>query len=596
MLYSLVLSGSTAWGGTWTVGPQGDFATVQEAVDAARPGDVIDVAAGRHPLHANISKELTLRGQGVDQTRLVASDVTGSSALTIDSVLPVTVSDLTLDGAGTHRPVAATYATVVLAHVAFENGPDVAHGGHLHVEGGHLTLRDVDFTTSPSVLTGGHLYAEGAVVTLEETRFSGGEASVTGGSLQLVDSTAEVRRSHFEGGRADNGGALGAQDSDVVVEDCTFVRNEADDVSGYGGYGGAMSVRGGSLRLLGGRLADNVSEVGGGALELTLTWSSRIQQTVFERNSSSSDGGAVFAVGNLDLQVWRNRFVSNRATSTGGTLLLGAEGTFDVAGNHLCDSDARDGGAVAINDWSGSLTGTLRNNIFHDVVATQSGASVLGWGTSVTTVSQNTFVASQGPQALFFAEEAGGTLSNNVVVSHVGGPVLWAFSEGAVWASWNLYWDASELFGGAAFESEAMVEDPQFVDDGPCGSFRTNPEGPTVDGGDPTVLDDDGTIADLGAYGGPGASLLHDLDEDGVIEGDCDPFDGTRSAAADCEEAAGPPETSEDPGSAGQSTAAAPRSWFCGPTGPPAGFVGLLVLFGARRQRFGLRHGEASVC
>ncbi|MBX2799944.1 MAG: right-handed parallel beta-helix repeat-containing protein [Myxococcales bacterium] len=583
MLASL-LSVSSALAATWTVGVNGDFATVQDAVQAAQQGDVVELAEGDYPVALTLDKQLTLRGQGPGKTRLVPFDQGDDTMLGISSVFVVTLTDLTLDGRSTQRLIDSVYSTLEVSNVSFEGGLDVASGGHVRFVGGHLTLRDATFPSRSTSERGSQLFVESADVLIEDSLFRNGHGTSRGGAVYLRDTTAVIRRTRFEDSQAVYGGGLGTKDSHVTIEDCHFERNEVTDPDGAGGYGGGLSVRGGTVHVVRSTFVRNRSEVGGGALDLSFTWSSRIEDSVFEENSSTADGGAFFGSENVDLRLWRNRFVDNEAEGTGGTVLLGGEGTFDVAGNQVCGSSAMDGGAIGVSGWSGALSGTIRNNVMVDVMGFESGAAVLSWASQLA-VTQNTLVATAGPSGVYFNAETRAVLSNNILATHEEGVAVWGTSAESVDASWNLYWDVPVLFGGKASEEGVMQEDPRFVDESDCSAFRTMAEGPVVDGGHPEVFDDDGTVSDLGAYGGPGASLLHDLDADGVIVGDCDPFDGTRSAAADCDQVTQPTDAPGKPTTSDDSGEHAPRSWFCGPTGGAGTFAGLAVVLLVRRRR-----------
>ena len=87
----------------------GDYVTVQEAVDAAAPGDTVDVAAGSYEEQVVIAKDLLLRGAGAGSTVLLSPvSLTAFFNSGSDDNYPVLyihdatvqVAGLTIDGAG----------------------------------------------------------------------------------------------------------------------------------------------------------------------------------------------------------------------------------------------------------------------------------------------------------------------------------------------------------------------------------------------------------------------------------------------------------------------------------------------------------------
>ncbi len=97
----------SAAGNTITVGPSGcDYTSIQVAIDAASPGDTIEVRAGTYKENLIIEKSLTLKGAGRDRTEIKGKEE-GKPVIMIESdqVIEVTIDGFTIAGAkvGTER-------------------------------------------------------------------------------------------------------------------------------------------------------------------------------------------------------------------------------------------------------------------------------------------------------------------------------------------------------------------------------------------------------------------------------------------------------------------------------------------------------------
>jgi hypothetical protein len=69
----------------------------------------------------------------------------------------------------------------------------------------------------------------------------------------------------------------------------------------------------------------------------------------------------------------------------------------------------------------------------------------------------------------------------------------------------NMMWNQPALFIGsqsAAIGTHNLVQNPLFADPA-AGDFHLLPGSPAIDAGSPEILDTDGSLSDLGAYGGP---------------------------------------------------------------------------------------------
>ncbi len=126
---------------------------------------------------------------------------------------------------------------------------------------------------------------------------------------------------------------------------------------------------------------------------------------------------------------------------------------------------------------------------------------------------------------------AGGAADvSHSILARVSGTALEAAPEARLtWANgllWNV--DAPVWNIGATLDGpEQGLADPQFVD-GARGNLALRTISPALDAGAPGWSDVDGTRADLGAWGGPSAWALDDVDGDGFVRGrDCDDTDPT---------------------------------------------------------------------
>lgn len=102
LLVGLVLLGTgLAQASTWTVCAEGcDYSSIQEAIDAASPGDAIKVKARTYKENLEITKSVTLIGQEAEET-IIESAEEGYSVIQIkgDEPIEVKIEGLTVTGA-----------------------------------------------------------------------------------------------------------------------------------------------------------------------------------------------------------------------------------------------------------------------------------------------------------------------------------------------------------------------------------------------------------------------------------------------------------------------------------------------------------------
>ena len=640
---------------TLSVGPSGDYATLEEAVDAAEGGDVLELEAGTFDGGVSLNAlDLTIRGAGAGATTIVG----GAPVITSDSG-DLTLEDLTIDGDG---------------------------GAGLRVRDGALFLTDLTIENVGGAQNGGGLYAVENPVIITRVTFSRGDVGVYNGAfLYLYTSDTDVTESTFEDGAAERGGAVFVYDSDLTISASSFYDNTATLGDGSprggairgeesslllvellfegntceGGYGGAVSVFGGDVRITASDFTDNevwdsyggalvtynadavltdttfteneardVTTTGdahgggwvhlgdpsvtgdytatgltftenkaagygggarlsgldglveastfigneassGGGLYITSSGDSTVASSdftgnlaafggavrfrpvaadasleiyggEFRDNVASSYGGALAALSGGSVGIWGGRYLNNEASS-GGALLLWDIGAVTLDGATLCGNVA-DGGASG--DAGGALlylSGAYGISITHNVIANNvsdafGGGVLLRETGDVAEVINNHFLGNVGDNG---AQAFGSLLAdfnfvNNLVMGHGQGTAVEALDEPAATLSYNdLYGNEDDVDGylAAAMDSTNLFVDPllqSWTGDCEADNYWPSATSPLIDAGDPSRLDPDASVSDIGAFGGPGASSDawrdNDLDDSPAMW-DCDDDD-----------------------------------------------------------------------
>jgi hypothetical protein len=358
------------------------FTTLQAAVDASAPGDVVDVQGGSYVEAVTIAKNLTIQGTGTLTSPAGGIAVTVSSVTVGWSGVEVVVgangrgfrvSDGTLSFAGAISGGATTQAyagilatrSVITVSDAYVTGLHTTQdGGVFGLEDSSLTLVDSNvwgvyadgnggivaaFGTSDTVDVSGTTLSgsasSGAVLfsglgTTTDATFDGcsldgaagedgGVIAMDGGSLGLTTIVA--------GGRADSGAVIGTSGTAITATDVQI------DGPAAQGFGGAYAIDGGSLTMTGGFVAHATALERGGAI-----WARAatidITGTVFEGDDSSTEGGAL-ALDACTTTLTSVTLDSNRAAGDGGGIWMSG-GTLDVEGSWLVGNTGQNGGGA----------------------------------------------------------------------------------------------------------------------------------------------------------------------------------------------------------------------------------------------------------
>lgn len=209
--------GDDSWSGASAVcaSPDGPKATIQAAVDAALPGDMVLVADGTYSGPGNIGidllgKAITVRSAG------------GPAACRIDAQHA---------GRGFKLVSGETTATVIEGFT-ITNGLAIVGGGILVDNGSGLTLRNCTLTENEAEGGGAVFHRVGGSLVLEGCRFRDNVAGGVAGVLCYADSLTIVNCQFTDNIATAAIGSLVVGSGEAAIVNCSFLRNAGAFVAG----------------------------------------------------------------------------------------------------------------------------------------------------------------------------------------------------------------------------------------------------------------------------------------------------------------------------------------------------------------------------
>jgi predicted outer membrane repeat protein len=481
---SLSLFGlSSASATTLSVGPTQPYGTIQTALDAAVPGDVVEVDGGVYSGPITVTSGVSVIGMAGSAGTWIVS-VTAEPAITLSG-------DATLSGFDVFGML------------------DVA----LDVQGGVVASVEDIRIAGMNVGEAAVRVGEAASLVLTHAQFDDNENAFGLGGHLYVDelATVDVHQGSFVSGLAARGGAIFAEPSAVVsVHDTLFESNSAVQGGHLAGVWGCFDSV----------FRDGIStNVGGAGQDSCLS----AAHSVFESNVSGADGGALYFTGGRGIDIVEVAFVSNTAGGNGGAIRMGNDlnPNPSIQSSYFCENSASGlGGGVYSHFWSdvtGDLTlGTLTvaNTIFAanaPSAITHSSQNHDGSSGAPVDATYNTFIDNPAGGLDQFLSELP-VVVGNIFVGHGAAYTdasPYRFDNGMQHD--NLWFaNVNDAVSDYLPSATAVFEDPElnaWSDDGDCWNddFQLLPGSPAVDAGGPGDIDPDGSPADIGAYGGPNA-------------------------------------------------------------------------------------------
>jgi len=326
----------------------GEFTTVQAAIDAAPDGATVEVCGETFSAPVAVDgRVLTIRGEegavldgGGDARPLTVTANNGHTHVSLDGV---TLTNGSADAGG---GLACTDATLDLVDVTV-TGNAAETGGGIATTNCVVRLVRTEVSANEAWSEGGGGRFEGGELWIEQSRIAANRGA-NGGGLLVRGAAGEVSDSVFEDNAGDVGGGIWF-DAGFALTHTLFRRNVAEFTGGgFGGVDGYGAISGNVLY-------ENYSG-SDGAGGFTQSHVGPVTGNDFHDNVSSDDAGALRMLYGAAL-IEGNTFTANVASGGSGGAMKVSHAACDIRSNTFTDNVAvGDGGGVEVDDDVSYLT------------------------------------------------------------------------------------------------------------------------------------------------------------------------------------------------------------------------------------------------
>ncbi|MHC4944912.1 MAG: NosD domain-containing protein [Planctomycetota bacterium] len=311
----------------------GDYSTIQEAIDAANPGDIVLVDPGTYIENINfLGKAITVRS---DQ---------GSEVTVIDG----------------GNPIDPDFGSVVL----FE----MNEGSDSVLEGFTLRNGTGTYESAHEYYYGGGIYCRSSSPTLTGNIITANSADIGGGISCRYDADAEIINNEIHGNitLADGGGGIQCGAGSTPNITGNIIRNNSANLAG-----GGIRVMHASPEIIDNIISENTTTTFGGGIWCMDSMAKISYNEILENHAGNGSGG-IHIGAETDIAIACNRIIDNTVNFSGGGIgVWSSLSTVTVTNNIISKNVAGTygGGLVFARD----AVCTISNNTIHENAAAKGG-------------------------------------------------------------------------------------------------------------------------------------------------------------------------------------------------------------------------------
>ena len=490
----------------------GDYPTIQEAIDGASPGDVIELING------------TFKGTGNRDLDF------GGKAITVRSLSGIP-SSCVIDCEGNGRGFwfhsfedsdSVVDGIMIIGGNATSGTPGGSNGGAILCEYSDPTLTNCSFVTNSAASQGGAIYCYDSNPTITTCTFQFNTA-LLGGALMFYECGSFYNEEYpiltdctIASNTARNGGGMACSLSGPDLTDCRFVQNAASVTGSTDGLGAGIYLDHSTPRLTDCTISKNVASNDGGGFYCDHSDPRLFTSLVTENGADNGGGFYLFDGSDATLNdcsityneatywgtpcgggfyVYLSEPILNRCTiAFNGADSYGAGLYCTIGGNAtllntklLANTSDHDGGGL----YCFRCNTKLENCLLAANAAGDDGGGMYSYesnyGNTYATLTNCTFAANNanGYGAAIACDSysqasASDVTLTNCIVWNGGGTQIWAWDNSALTISYS---DIQDGWTGTG----NINEDPLFVD-AEHGDFHLDFGSPCIDAANNTVI------------------------------------------------------------------------------------------------------------